>query len=72
MKKIIVFCSIICFTMILFSSCKKSCECKLWTNNTIGQPYSVVLEGDGSICSDYTTLDTLGGLVSGIECYDNE
>lgn len=72
MKKFIALFFIICFTLIFFSSCKKSCECKLWTNNTIGQPYSVVLEGDGSICSDYTSLDTLGGLVSGIECYDNE
>lgn len=70
MKKNLVLLAIVCFTVFILSSCKKSCECKLWTNNTIGQPYSVDLESDGSTCSDYTSLDTLGGLVSGIECYD--
>lgn len=35
-------------------------------------PYSVQLEGDGTKCSEYTTLDTLDGLVTGIECYDSE
>lgn len=56
----------------IFSCCKKSCECKQWTNNSIGMPYSVQLEGDGTKCSDYTTLDSLGGLVTGIECYDKD
>jgi hypothetical protein len=80
MKKNLVLLAIVCFTVFILSSCKKSCECKLWTNNTIGQPYSVDLEGDGSQCNEYSSLDTsaitingsdtLGGLVSGIECYD--
>jgi len=80
MKKYLILLSIICFTMLVFNSCKKSCECKQWTNNIIGQPYSVELEGDGSQCNEYSSLDTteiiisgtdtLGGLVSGIECYD--
>lgn len=71
MKKKLILFSIVCLTMFIFSSCQQSCECKLWTNNSVGQPYNVVLEGDGSTCSEYTSLDTLGGLVSGIECYDN-
>lgn len=72
MKKNLILILSLFFILLLLNSCKKSCECKQWTNNSIGMPYSVQLEGDGTKCSEYTTLDTLDGLVTGIECYDSE
>ncbi len=70
-KRIFLF---IAFTFVLFSfqSCKKTCECQPFVNESFGQSYSVDLEGDGSVCQQYSYTDTVNNMVSGVICEESK
>ena len=70
MRKLFPFLTFLLINCLFLLSCEKSCICKQWNNDVAGQKYSVTLENDGSNCSDYTQLDTIQDMISGIECYD--
>lgn len=57
---------------IAAAGCKNSCECTQWTNNQEGQTYSVELESDGSVCQDYTQIDTVNNMINGVICSEQE
>ena len=65
MKEILCIISIAAFSLF---SCNKQCICKLWTNGVQGSDYTVALESDGSVCSDYSTINVKDTLWDGIEC----
>ncbi|HHT51984.1 MAG: hypothetical protein PHR19_03150 [Bacteroidales bacterium] len=70
MRKLFSFLAFLLISSFLLLSCKKTCTCKQWNNDVAGANYTVDLESDGSKCSDYTRLDTINDMISGIECRD--
>ena len=56
----------------VFTCCKNSCECTQWTNDIEGQSYIVDLEADGSICQNYTDIDTTDDKMNGVICKEIE
>jgi hypothetical protein len=66
-KRIFLFITI---AILLFTlqSCKKTCECQPFLNETVGQEYTVELEGDGSTCQQYSYKDTVNNSISGVTC----
>ncbi|HPE40380.1 MAG TPA: hypothetical protein PLI77_04750 [Bacteroidales bacterium] len=70
MKKI-PFTVLILITIVIGTAgCKKTCECTQWTNNQEGQSYTVDLESDGTICQDYTQMDTVNDMINGVICVE--
>lgn len=59
-----------CVSAVFLSSCGMDCECKEWLNGSENNPYNVSLEGNGTVCSDYSTIIASDSLWTGIECYD--
>ncbi len=70
-KRIALF---IALTILLFSfqSCKKTCECQPFVNESFGQSYTVDLEGDGSVCQQYSYTDTVNNMISGVICEESK
>jgi hypothetical protein len=70
-KRIFLFIALI-ILLFSFQSCKKTCECQPFLNETFGQTYTVDLEGDGTVCQQYSYTDTINSMISGVTCIESE
>lgn len=59
----------LCLTAFLFTSCHKTCTCKVWAMGVEGDEYEMELDKDTyQNCSDMNVYSDHDGLRSGIEC----